>query len=103
MTKLKLFFAAALIAASFGAQAQDSVDRGMLALLKGDTDAALQVFRPLAQNGNAEAQYHLAYMYQSGTGVKQNDEEALKWYLKAAANGHQGANVQAQVLKRRFQ
>lgn len=102
MNRLQLIFAAALVAISLNAFGQEPVDRGMLALLKGDTDAALEVFRPLAQDGNAEAQYHLAYMYQSGTGVQQNDKEALKWYLKAAANGHQGANVQAQVLQRRF-
>jgi TPR repeat protein len=82
------------------ANAGESLDKGMFALLKGDTDSALKVFRPLAQEGDAEAQYHLGYMYQTGTGVQQNDVEALTWYQKAASNGHHGAAVQTRLMSR---
>lgn len=82
------------------ASAGGDIDKGMFALLKGDTESALKVFRPLAQGGDAQAQYHLGYMYQAGIGVQQNDAEALTWYQKAASNGHQGAAVQARLLGR---
>lgn len=78
----------------------DPIDRGILAFLKGDNDAALQVFRPLADGGNKDAQYHLGYMYQTGTGVGQNSAEALKWYQRAALQGHNSAAIQVRVVNR---
>jgi TPR repeat protein len=38
----------------------------------------------LAEAGDAAAQNRLGLIYQSGKGVKQDDAEAIKWYLKAA-------------------
>ncbi len=78
----------------------DPMERGILAFLKGDNTTALQIFRPLAQNGNKDAQYHLGYMYQSGIGVQQNAAEAFKWYQMAAKQGHNGASIQARVVVR---
>ena len=40
-----------------------------------------------AEQGVAEAQYNLGVMYSNGTGVPENDAEALKWYRLAAAQG----------------
>ncbi len=40
--------------------------------------------RELAEQGNARAQTMLGYMYAEGTGVPQDDAEALKWYRLAA-------------------
>jgi len=45
-------------------------------------------FRASAEQGNAEAQYNLAMIYDRGIGVKNDDSEALKWYLKAAEQGY---------------
>ncbi len=78
----------------------DPMERGILAFLKGDNYTALQVFRPLADSGNKEAQYHLGYMYQTGTGVDQNSVEALKWYQLAAKQGHHSASIQVRVVTR---
>ena len=44
-----------------------------------------------AEKGNAEAQYHLGSRYFFGLGVKQDYNEAAKWFKKAAAQGHSGA------------
>lgn len=44
-----------------------------------------------AQNGEAEAQYHLALMLDSGVGIKRNPKEAELWYKKAAEQGHGAA------------
>ena len=35
----------------------------------------------------AKAQFELAVMYHKGEGVAQNDEQAFKWYEKAAQQG----------------
>jgi TPR repeat protein len=39
---------------------------------------------PLAKQGNAEAQVLLGMMYSNGTGVPQDDKEAVKWYRLSA-------------------
>ena len=49
---------------------------------------AFSLFLELAEEGNAEAQTNLAFMYHTGTGTGVNHGEALKWYRKAAAQGH---------------
>lgn len=44
-----------------------------------------------AENGNAEAQYHLALLYDTGTSLSRNPREAEKWYKKAAIAGRADA------------
>ena len=44
-----------------------------------------------AIGGDADAQFELAGLYAGGEGVKQNLTEAVKWYRKAAEQGHDGA------------
>lgn len=44
-----------------------------------------------ADEGNSEAQYHLALMYDSGKGVERNPREAEKYYKMAALQGHSAA------------
>jgi uncharacterized protein len=38
--------------------------------------------------GYAHAQYKIGLMYRQGRGVTQNDNEANKWFQKAADQGH---------------
>jgi uncharacterized protein len=44
-------------------------------------------FRKAAEQGYANAQHNLGYMYHSGKGVTQDYAEAVKWYRKAADQG----------------
>jgi TPR repeat protein len=44
-------------------------------------------YRKPADQGHASAQDNLAYMYESGKGVPQDYEAAVKWYRKAADQG----------------
>ena len=48
---------------------------------------ALRLLRPLADQGNANAQYNLGNMYMDGEGVPQSDAEAVKWFRRAAEQG----------------
>ncbi len=61
---------------------------GVAAYKRGDYETALRELRPLANQGNAEAQFNLGGMYDKGEGVPQDDTEAVKWYRKAAEQGY---------------
>src|SRR5271165_6495694 len=60
---------------------------GKQALQNGDYATALKEFLPLAEQGDAEAQSNLGYMYATGHGVPQDDKEAVRWYRLAAEQG----------------
>ena len=47
-----------------------------------------------AIDGDADAQFELAGLYAEGDGVKQDLTEAVKWYRKAAEQGHDGAQFE---------
>lgn len=53
-----------------------------------DYATAVGIWRPLAEQGNAEAQTLLGAMYWSGDGVPRDHHEAAKWYLRAAEQGY---------------
>ena len=47
-----------------------------------------------AQQGDAKAQVFVAYLYETGQGVKQNYAKAAEWYGKAAQQGNPEAQTQ---------
>ena len=59
-------------------------DAGMDAYDRGDLGGALAIWRPLAEQGDLNAQCWLAYMYDNGKGVTRNFKEAIRWYRMAA-------------------
>ncbi len=46
----------------------------------------------LAKKGNAEAQFKVGEMYETGFGIKEDKVEAMNWTSKAADQGHETAN-----------
>ena len=56
-----------------------------------DYDTALRLLKPLAEQGDADAQAELGTMYENGEGVAQNYTEAWKWYCIAMTPCHPGA------------
>jgi TPR repeat protein len=54
---------------------------------------ALQLMRPLAEQGNAEAQNGMGALYYHGYGVTRDFKEAIKWYRLAAAQGNLDAQL----------
>jgi len=61
---------------------------GISAYHRGDYGAALSVFRPLAEQGLADAQFYLAQLYRQGRGGLPRDAaEAEAWYVRAATQG----------------
>ena len=61
--------------------------KGEEAADKGDFATALREWRPLAEQGNADAQNNLGAMYDKGQGVPQDYKEAFNWYRKSAEQG----------------
>ena len=62
--------------------------KGFAAYMDCDFAAALREFRPLATQGNKDAQFNLGFMYEGGEGVAQDDVQAAVWYRKSAEQGH---------------
>jgi TPR repeat protein len=54
---------------------------------RGDYKAAFGSMTEAAEEGNADAQYHLGLMYANGRGVPRDDKIAVLWYGKAAEQG----------------
>ena len=50
---------------------------------------ALKLFLKAAEKGNSMAQANLGHMHDYGLGVKEDLEEAAKWYLLSAAQGNE--------------
>lgn len=65
-------------------------ERGLRCYHLGKYDKALRYFT-WAENYNANAQYLLGRMYESGLGVPRDTHAALSWYRKAARQGHEEA------------
>jgi TPR repeat protein len=63
-----------------------------------DYEAALQLCRPLAEQGDARAQTGLGGMYYNGQGVQQDYAEAAKWTRKAAEQGYTPAQADLGIL-----
>ena len=71
---------------------------GADAYQSGDYATALREWQPLAEQGQALAQYNLGLLYANGQGVSKDDAQAQQWYEKAAAQGHAGAQVNLGIL-----
>ena len=54
---------------------------------RGDYATAIQLLEPLAEGGNASAQYTLGLMYAKGEGVPRDPVQAHFWLDLAAAKG----------------
>ena len=55
---------------------------------KEEAAEVLKTARPLADNGNANAQYNMGVLYDEGYGVEQDYAKARQWYEKAAAQNY---------------
>jgi TPR repeat protein len=78
--------------------AAGSLDEATAAYKRGDYETELRLLRPLADNGNAQAQSLLGGLYFAGQGVLQDYSEALRWYLKAANQGDAASQYHLSVM-----
>lgn len=87
---LALLFFTITLGTTQGAYAGPFED-GEAAWSRGDYATALSMWRPLAAQGNAKAQYNLGLMYDNGQGVPKDYKEAARFYRLAAAQGNADA------------
>ena len=64
------------------------LQKGLDAANNGDFETALREWTPLAEQGDAEAQFNVGLMYESGQGVLKDYKTAVKWYTLAAEQGN---------------
>ena len=81
----------AAMALSGGYAAAADLEVGLKAYEAGDYQAARAELQPIAEQGNAIAQYKLGHMHRYGNGVPQDVAEAIRWYQIAAEQGHTDA------------
>lgn len=65
----------------------DTFAAGKLAYDAGNYHTAFKIWDKLAQQGHAEAQFNVAYMYEFGIEVATDYVQAAKWYGKASLQG----------------
>ena len=75
-----------------------SVKAGIEAWQRGDHAAAVAIWRPLANQGNADAAFNLGQAYRLGRGVEIDLGQAQRWLERAARNGHVDAQVTLGLL-----
>lgn len=100
---LRHLIAAILLALSAPLSLADSppetLEQALTAMLKQDYGVALNILRPMATRGHAEAQYYLGHLYRDGNGVERSDKLAHDWFVKAAAGGHATAGYQVRLIE----
>ena len=53
----------------------------------------VEFLKAMAEKGDAERQFYLGVLYNTGQGVEKDDKEAVKWFRKAAEHGFAPAQV----------
>lgn len=93
-----LAIAAGLTALSAPALAQRTVRDGIEAWQRADYSAAVAIWRPLAEKGDADAAFNLGQAYRLGRGVGVDLAIAQKWLVQAASTGHLDAQTTLGLL-----
>lgn len=78
---------ATLLAVLLAMPVHAGLKEGLAAYDRADYAAAQKELSPLAQKGDAQAQYKLGRMYSLGQGVSPDARTAAEWFLKSAEQG----------------
>lgn len=83
--------AGALLLVAPACAQEDPVRAGVDAYERGDYRTAVEKWRPVADKGNADAQFNMGQAYKLGRGVPVDLKQAEAWYRRAALQGHEQA------------
>ena len=67
------------------------LEDGIAAYHGKDYKKAVELWQPLAEKGDAAAQYYLGTLFAEGKGVERNDATAFMWFERAAKQGNADA------------
>lgn len=94
----KYLVAAAVAFALAAPISAQSVKAGIEAWQQANYAGAVAIWRPLAEKGDADAQFNLGQAYRLGRGVAINLSAAKTWFGRAAAKGHLDAQTTLGLL-----
>src|SRR3954451_21055161 len=94
----KHLIAALIVLTASSPLAAQSVKAGIAAWQKADYAGAVAIWRPLAEKGDADAQFNLGQAYRLGRGVPTNLSAAQTWFERAANQGHLDAQATLGLL-----
>lgn len=81
----------------------EKLRKGEFAYNTGDYQTALQIFYPLAEQGNGMAQNYMGVMVLRGEGVTPNPVKAVEWFRLSAESGDSGGQYNlAQAYENAF-
>jgi hypothetical protein len=90
---MRCLLSAAVVAFLVGAAAPvraDPLHDAQAAYDRGKYAVALDLWQPLGEQGNPDAQAGLGSLYLGGYGVARDEAAAMAWFRKAAEQGHAG-------------
>lgn len=70
------------------AAAPSVFDKALQYMQDGDYAKAFCLWEPMANNGYADAQYHLGWLYANGLGLNVDPDMAVYWWQQAADRGN---------------
>ena len=70
------------------------LQKGLSAFNRKDYETALRLWKPLAEQGNLDAQWWLGWMYRNGDGTPKDYKTAFKYYKLAAEQGYTPAQYE---------
>ncbi|HEV8407778.1 MAG TPA: SPOR domain-containing protein [Sphingomicrobium sp.] len=94
----KYLIASAFIAFLATPISAQSVKAGIDAWQRADYSGAVAIWRPLAEKGDADAEFNLGQAYRLGRGVPINLAAAKTWFERAANQGHVDAETTLGLL-----
>jgi TPR repeat protein len=93
------YLVAAMLAVALAAPlSAQSVKAGIDAWQRADYSRAIAIWRPLAEAGDADAQFNLGQAYRLGRGVPLDLSAAKIWFERAARSGHVDAETTLGLL-----
>jgi len=95
---LRYLLAASLVLGGAIPASAQSVNAGIEAWQRGNYAGAVSIWRPLAQAGDADAQFNLGQAYRLGRGVPTNLSLAKDWLERAAGQNHVDAETTLGLL-----
>ena len=95
MKKRNILWLALMLSIGASAQNAEALYKEGKALYDAkDYGKAVVKLKAAAEKGHKKAQYRLGLCYDKGKGVAENDETAVKWYTKSAAQDYAKAQYQ---------
>lgn len=76
----------------------DNLRKGLNAYQKGDYATAIKIWKPLAEQGDANVSILLGHIYAKGMGVSPDPKAAFKLFESAAEQGYSEAQYNAGIL-----